>query len=71
MLLAPLLLIAGLLLRERRRLAVTQAGVLLRLGLFVQVFSSAPSFEATATFAGPSHRSSIGVVVWRSRLSVA
>ena len=46
MLLAVLLLLAGVLARDRPRLAAARAGVMLMLGLCVQVVSSTPLFEA-------------------------
>ncbi len=45
MVVALLLLAAGLMLRDRPRLPAAQAGGLLTLGLVVQVFSSMPTFE--------------------------
>ncbi len=45
MVVALLLLAAGLMLRDRPRLPAAQAGALLTLGLVVQVFSSTPTFE--------------------------
>jgi len=45
MVLALLLLLAGLLLRDRPRLPAAQAGMLLALGLVVQVISSSPVVE--------------------------
>jgi hypothetical protein len=45
MVVALLLLAAGLMLRDRPRLPAAQAGALLSLGLVVQVFASMPSFE--------------------------
>jgi hypothetical protein len=45
MVVALLLLAAGLMLRDRPRLPAAQAGALLTVGLIVQVFSSTPSFE--------------------------
>jgi len=45
MVVALLLLAAGLMLRDRPRLPAAQAGALLCFGLVVQVFSSTPSFE--------------------------
>jgi len=45
MVVALLLLAAGLMLRDRPRLPAAQAGALLAVGLIVQVFSSTPSFE--------------------------
>jgi len=47
-LLALLLLLAGVLLRDRPRLAAARAGVALMLGLSVQVVSSNPLFEVLA-----------------------
>jgi AraC-like DNA-binding protein len=49
MLLALLLLLAAVLLRERPRLPAARATVALCLGLVVQVLSSTPWFEATAS----------------------
>ncbi len=54
MVLSWLLLMAGLLLRDRPRLPAAQAGLLLALGMVVQVFSSAPSFERQVSCAAQS-----------------
>jgi AraC-like DNA-binding protein len=54
MVVALLLLAAGLMLRDRPRLPVAQAGALLTLGLVMQVFSSAPTFEQGVSCAAQS-----------------
>lgn len=51
MVLALLFLMASLLLRDRPKLPAAQAGLLLTLGLAVQVFSSTPTFEHEASCA--------------------
>jgi len=54
MVVALLLLAAGLMLRDRPRLPAAQAGALLTLGLVVQVFSSTPTFEQQVSCAAQS-----------------
>lgn len=54
MVVALLLLAAGLMLRDRPRLPAAQAGALLTLGLVVQVFSSTPTFEQRVSCAAQS-----------------
>ncbi len=54
MVVALLLLSAGLMLRDRPRLPAAHAGALLTLGLVVQVFSSTPIFEQRVSCAAQS-----------------
>jgi AraC-like DNA-binding protein len=54
MVVALLLLAAGLMLRDRPRLPAARAGALLTLGLVVQVFSSTPTFEQRVACAAQS-----------------
>jgi AraC-like DNA-binding protein len=54
MVVALLLLAAGLMLRDRPRLPAALAGALLTLGLVVQVFSSTPTFEQRVSCAAQS-----------------